>query len=573
MFDVLFKYWPFFATLALLIMLSIYILYNYFSAKEFDQRSNEIIKRVKVLYKIPIKNKLANLEKMARYSDVYAKGYKIWSAKYRDIIENELHGVTLWLDHIKEAREDRDYHRAQGLIAELLPKLEVLELKVNSLNDELEKSREVEKLQKKELERNRERWTKLKNAYSTSRALLHDFHKYLDSVVISIDDKFKLCNKYINEGKASDARKIITSIEDQLIEFGKAIETIPDITSLCKDVIPNSLARLEERVKYGRSNSISFIKIQFEKTSHDIRTDCALVLEYIENDKINEAIELCNIIHHDQRNLEAKIEAEFKAQIAISEFYPTVRARFEELANIISEIEPEIKKAVETSKLSNEDLEIVSSLKGAFENVCNKADKLELALRDKLKHSMVELLSGVEYLDKLISETKLIFDRQITVLKTADISSNRASKELREQNLALIQLENELITTKYKIKKAEDIKQITMIKKRLDKLTDDIKNTDVNVSLINKELTKTRDEIGVLTQYISNKLKTAKLSEKAIVYANRYIASDSTMPKVITAAQVRFENGDYDECLSGLLTKFKKLNIDVSAELGGEISD
>lgn len=573
MIEVLKQYWILLAILVLFMMLALYVLYTYFASKDFDKRYKEIIKRVKVIYYIPIKNKLDNLEKMAKYSDIYKRGVVIWSRMYNDIVDNELTGVSAWLEHIKNARDDRDYDKASSLIAELLPKIEVLELKVNALNDQLDKAREVEILQKKELERNKERWSKLKIAYNTSRPLLHEFHTYLDGVIKGVDTQFSSCIVAINEGRADEARKTIDRIEDNLIEFGKAIDTIPDISSLCNHVIPDNLDKLTEKVNEGRLKSIGFHHLNFEKAVQDIKSDCARVLELIEKDKINEAIELCNTLHHEELTLEKKVEAEFTAAIAIGEFYPKIKSNFDDLTMVISDVEPEIKKAVETAKLSEEDLQIVAELKDSFKNVRKIANKLEGAIRNKLQHSTVELLKGIEYLDKMIVKTKLTFERQITVLKTADISAKRASNEIKEQNFALIQMENSLLTCKYKLEKADELKQIVDIKIKLDKLTDDLKKPDTILSSINKELTITRELIGLLSDTINKKLKTVALAEQAIVVGNRYLGTDPKFDKALIASQVRFDSGNYDESLSGLLKTFKKFSIDVTDELGGELDE
>ena len=520
---------------------------------ELDIEKNQLI-NVKILSEI---TKVRALVK----TDNLKKKLEDWDSTFNKIKDKMLPELT---DEISEVDFLVDKYDFKGAIR----KMASIEMKIDKLRRQSQKLIEEIQIITNSEERNRALITKLKVEYRELQSKFNNNEKEYGDLVKILKKEFKKTDeKFIKFESAMDnndyveVEKIIESLENKLNWLKEILESIPTILLMATVLIPGKIE--ETKLQYSRmirdGFPLDYLKVDYN--IEEINKKVKLILSNVEKLELDDVeIELKTILEYFN-TLFGDFEKEKECKDLYKEGSKKFRYKLEKVNKVVYDIYIQIDDIKVTYDLTDEEIHRFSTLNKNLEEInVNYKNLLEQGKTKTIAYT--KLHDDLETIELKLSRLQDDLDYQLKSITSMKDDEYRAKEQLntiqdllKQSKLKLKDYKLPVIPSSYYVELKEAQDAIKEIVKELDK-------KPIVIKILNIRVDTARDLVFKIYNKTNDMIKISSLSEKMIIYGNRYRSTYKEIEQGLEKATTLFYKGQYEESLKTSIEAIKIVEID-----------
>lgn len=515
--------------------------------KKYKKEIEELDIRKNNLIGVPVLSEITKVKELIKTDNLKNK-LDDWDNTFTTIRDEKIPELTDLISEADFLIDRKDYKQA-------VKKITNIEIEINSLKKKTDHLLEEVKLITNSEERNRALITKLKivyredqNKFERSKKEYGVIADYLEKEIDNIDDLFAKFEKAMDNNDYVSVEKKINLLDDKITKLGKLLEDIPTIVLMATVLVPN---KIDEAITYYyrmKRDGYPLDYLNVEYNIKEIKNKIDNIMENLKKLELGESIiELKTFIEYFNE-LYNDFDKEKECKDLFRQNIKEFSYKIDNINKVVRDIYLQIDDIKYNYNLSDEDINKFSILNKNLEKI-NQDYKI-LVDQGKMKtFAYSKLVDELNGLSLKLSRLQDDLDFQLRSITSMKDDETRA----REQ---LATIENLLKKAKYRLK---DYKipvipsgyyiELTEAQDAIREIIKELDRKPIVIKILNIRVDTARDLVFKIYNKTNDMIKIASMSEKIIIYGNRYRSSYEEIDIALTKAEELFKRGKYKESL------------------------
>ena len=515
--------------------------------KKYKKEIEELDIRKNNLIGVPVLSEITKVKELIKTDNLKNK-LDDWDNTFITIRDEKIPELTDLISEADFLIDRKDYKQA-------VKKITNIEIEINSLKMKTDHLLEEVKLITNSEERNRALITKLKivyredqNKFERSKKEYGVIADYLEKEIDNIDDLFAKFEKAMDNNDYVSVEKKINLLDDKITKLGKLLEDIPTIVLMATVLVPN---KIDEAITYYyrmKRDGYPLDYLNVEYNIKEIKNKIDNIMENLKKLELGESIiELKTFIEYFNE-LYNDFDKEKECKDLFRQNIKDFSYKIDNINKVVRDIYLQIDDIKYNYNLSDEDINKFSILNKNLEKI-NQDYKI-LVDQGKMKtFAYSKLVDELNGLSLKLSRLQDDLDFQLRSITSMKDDETRA----REQ---LATIENLLKKAKYRLK---DYKipvipssyyiELTEAQDAIREIIKELDRKPIVIKILNIRVDTARDLVFKIYNKTNDMIKIASMSEKIIIYGNRYRSSYEEIDIALTKAEELFKRGKYKESL------------------------
>lgn len=516
-------------------------------SKRYKKEIEELDIKKNSLIGVPVLSEITKVKELIKTDNLKEK-LDDWDNTFTTIRDEKIPELTDLISDADFFIDKKDYKQAIRKMANIEIEINALKRKMDNLLDEVKVITNSE-------ERNRALITKLKivyreyqNKFERTKKEYGEIATYLEEEMDDIDKLFAQFEKAMDNNDYVSVEKKINLLDDKITRLGKLLEDAPTIVLMATVLVPN---KIDEAITYYyrmKRDGYPLDYLNVEYNIKEIKTKIDNIMDNLKKLELGESIiELKTFIEYFN-DLYNDFDKEKECKDLFRQNIKELGYRIDNINKVVRDIYLQIDDIKYNYNLSDEDINKFSLLNKNLEKI-NKDYKI-LVDQGKMKtFAYSKLVDELNGLSLKLSRLQDDLDFQLRSITSMKDDETRA----REQ---LATIENLLKKAKYRLK---DYKipvipssyyiELTEAQDAIREIVKELDKKPIVIKILNIRVDTARDLVFKIYNKTNDMIKLASMSEKVIVYGNRYRSSYEEIDVALNKAEELFKRGKYKESL------------------------
>ena len=509
--------------------------------KKILKEIDNLEKEKNLLINVPVLNELSKVEALVKSNKKLEDRYNGWKLKF-EVIENEtipyINDMLIELDFAVDKSKAKEIYEK---IAEIEIKLYEIKAKIKNIMSEIKEITSSEERNRASVIKLKARYRKLKKKFTETKADYEETAK-------TIEKRFEEFEYVMEKKDYEEVIYVVKGLTEMIDHMTIVIDEIPEIMLMGKSLIP----------KRTEDVSSEYIKLTREGYQLDY-----LNVEYniVETEKkVNSIFDRVRVLNLEDVTFELKTILEyfdslfndFETEKLTRKYYTEGLANFnkkrkhvDKLLNAVQSGLPEMRKHY---NLTDDTLDSVKLLNTEFDGIVKDYEKLETLDRN---HTFPFSKLNAELEIIMLKLTKLSEKLNAILQKVGNLKDDeeRARGQLEDIKLLLKQSKYQIRKNRLPIIPDNYYVELREASDAIKEIQVELSKKPLDVDTLNVRVDTARDLVFKLHNTTAEMVKTALLSEYAIVYGNRYRSSKPVINEGLIKAENLFFKGEYKKSL------------------------
>ena len=534
----------FLAIIAIVIVLNII---QSFSKKRVKQTLEKLEIDKNDIEGTPIQSELSKIDSFLKNEKLESK-YNDWQERLNLIKNEEIPKISDLLLDADHTILQNGYGRATHKIAKLEMEIYRVRATAEKLLDEIKEITTCE-------EKNRSIVTGLKANYRELYKKFKDMEKDFGSIqkVVSIQFeniayKFDDFEKAMENNEYNEVTTVIKSIDETLKHMELVIEEVPSIELLANEIIPKQINEVETTYyeMVGEGYPLDYLNVEYN-------------IEEAKK-KISDVLTRANILNLEDSLFELKLLKEyfdsvfedFEREKIERKTYEDASKKFKEklnkINNLLREIYSQIGDIKSVYNFSDSDMELLEEVNNDVKTI-NDDYKVLLDHTSNNTFAYSHLTGEIEDLKARLNEIEDRLDNSLDAIGSMREDELRARQQLEEVKIILKESKNKIREYNFPVIPKSYFVELNEAQDAIKEVAKELKKMPITIGVLNTRVDTARDLSLKLFSKTKDLLKTAKFSEMAIVYGNRYRTNTEELDRNLSFSETLFYKGEYQKSL------------------------
>ena len=516
--------------------------------KKILKEIDNLEKEKNLLINVPVLNELSKVEALVKSNKKLEDRYNGWKLKF-EVIENEtipyINDMLIELDFAVDKSKAKEIYEK---IAEIEIKLYEIKVKIKNIMSEIKEITSSEERNRASVIKLKARYRKLKKKFTETKADYGETAKTIELQFETIEKRFEEFEYVMEKKDYEEVIYVVKGLAEMIDHMTIVIDEIPEIMLMGKSLIP----------KRTEDVSSEYIKLTREGYQLDY-----LNVEYniVETEKkVNSIFDRVRVLNLEDVTFELKTILEyfdslfndFETEKLTRKYYEEGLANFnkkrkhvDKLLNAVQSGLPEMRKHY---NLTDDTLDAVKLLNTEFDGIVKDYEKLETLDRN---HTFPFSKLNAELEIIMLKLTKLSEKLNAILQKVGNLKDDeeRARGQLEDIKLLLKQSKYQIRKNRLPIIPDNYYVELREASDAIREIQVELSKKPLDVDTLNVRVDTARDLVFKLHNTTAEMVKTALLSEYAIVYGNRYRSSKPVINEGLIKAENLFFKGEYKKSL------------------------
>ena len=532
----------------LVIIVALIIIVKNKRKKKIANEITNLEKEKNMLINVPVLNELSKVEALVKNNAKLEEKYNTWKMKFQ-LIENET--IPLINDMLIEADFAMDKEKYKDIyvrISEIEIKLCEIKTKIKKILSEIKEITSSEERNRATVIKLKALYRKLKKRFEETKADYEETTKTIELQFETIEKRFEEFEQVMERRDYEEVIYVVKGLTEMLEHMTIVIDEIPEIMLMGKNLIP----------KRTEDVSSEYIKLTREGYQLDY-----LNVEYniVETEKkVNAIFDRVRVLNLEDVTFELKtildyfdsLFNDFETEKITRKYYEEglidfnkKRKHIDKILNSVANNLPLMQKHY---NLTDDTLNSVNLLKEEYDEIIRDYDKLE-QLDKNHSFPFSKLNSELEII--MLKLTKLNEKLNHILQKVSNLKDDeeRAKGQLEDIKLLLKQSKYQIRKNRLPIIPDVYYVELTEAGEAIKEIQKELSKKPIDVDTLNVRVDTARDLVFKLHNTTAEMVKSALLSEYAIVYGNRYRSSKQIINEGLIKAEKLFFKGEYKKSL------------------------
>ena len=554
-----------FFIIAVILVTVVLVLLSKHRNKVLREEVEQLDKEKNLIISTPVYSELAKVESIVK-NDKMEEKYKNWQKRFEVIKEEKINNINDMINELDIATSTKNYKDIDHKLAKV--EMEVYKVR-ESANNLLNEIREITVSE----EKYRSIVTKLKAKY---RKLISEFNNHksnYDNISEAIELQFENIEKrfldfenVMEKNEYDEVAHIVKALDTMIDHMGLVVVEVPDLVLLSEKLIPKRIEEIllvhEEMVEKGFNLEYLNINYNMEECNKNVST----------------IIDRIRVLNLDDCMFELKTMLDYLDSILNNfENEKLSRKKFEELAvdfskklkktnRIVKDIFSQIEDIKNMYDLNDNDIKEVEEIKKHLSSL-TKDYKTLINNQENSLEPYSFLFKQLENYDNLLVQLENNLDITLKSLGSMHDDEIRAREQLDEIRSLLKQCKLKIRSYKLPIIVNNYFIELSEANDAIDEIVKELNRKPIMIKVLNTRVDTARDLVLKLYNTTNDMIKTAQLSEMAIVYGNRYRSEMKEIDKGLENAELLFHKGNYREALEVSLSSIELIDKNIHQKL------
>lgn len=516
--------------------------------KKILKEIDNLEKEKNLLINVPVLNELSKVEALVKSNKKLEDRYNGWKLKF-EVIENEtipyINDMLIELDFAVDKSKAKEIYEK---ISEIEIRLYEIKAKIKNIMSEIKEITSSEERNRASVIKLKARYRKLKKKFTETKADYEETAKTIELQFETIEKRFEEFEYVMEKKDYEEVIYVVKGLTEMIDHMTIVIDEIPEIMLMGKSLIP----------KRTEDVSSEYIKLTREGYQLDY-----LNVEYniVETEKkVNSIFDRVRVLNLEDVTFELKTILEyfdslfndFETEKLTRKYYTEGLANFnkkrkhvDKLLNAVQSGLPEMRKHY---NLTDDTLDSVKLLNTEFDGIVKDYEKLETLDRN---HTFPFSKLNAELEIIMLKLTKLSEKLNAILQKVGNLKDDeeRARGQLEDIKLLLKQSKYQIRKNRLPIIPDNYYVELREASDAIKEIQVELSKKPLDVDTLNVRVDTARDLVFKLHNTTAEMVKTALLSEYAIVYGNRYRSSKPVINEGLIKAENLFFKGEYKKSL------------------------
>lgn len=533
--------------IAIVFVLITFVVTRKKTSKKYKDKVNELDIEKNQLINVKVLSEITKVRGLVKTDNLQHK-LDDWDHTFNYIKDEMLPQITDEISDVDFLIDRHDYKNA-------VKKMAGIELEIDKLRRKSKKLIEEIQIITNSEERNRAVITKLKVEYRELQGKFSrcskeygELKETIQKEFDKVDEKFLAFEDAMDHNDYVEVEKIVIVIEQEINRLKDILENIPSLLLMASVLIPGKID--EARVQYSRMQRDGYPMdyLNVEYNLDEIHKKTEEIMRKIRNLDMNDAdIELKTILDYFN-SLFNDFDKEKECKDSFKEGCKKFRYKLEKVNKVVYDIYIQIDDIKVTYDLTDEEINRFSVLNRNLENI-NEDFKLLLEHGKTKTFAYSKLYDELDGLGVKLSRLQDDLDYQLKSITSMKDDEYRAKEQLstiqdllKKAKLKLKDYKLPVIPSSYYVELKEAQDAIREIMKELDK-------KPIVIRILNIRVDTARDLVFKIYNKTNDMIKISMLSEKMILYGNRYRSTYPEVDQGLERATTLFYKGQYQQSL------------------------
>lgn len=511
--------------------------------KKYKDVINELDVEKNKLIGVSILSEFSKVKELVKTDNLKHK-LDDWDNIFKNIKDSEVPKLNDLILETEFLVDKKEYKQA-------IKKIAYIEMQIMELRKKSEKLVEEIKLITTSEERNRSLITKLKINYREIESKFSRTKKDYGEIAEFIEKEFKNIEKEFQDFEdAMDVNdyvlveKIVTSLEEKINNMKVIIEEVPSIVLTATVLLPNRIEEMTTIYFRMLRDGYPLDYLNVEYNFKEIKEKISKIIEELKKLNIGESkIELRTMLEYFD-TLYNDFYKEKECKDIFKEDTKTLKNKLDKIKKIVKDIYLQIDDIKSTYDLTDEAINKFSILNKNLEQISEDYKAL-ISHGNGHTFAYSKLVDELNGLNIKLSRLQDDLDYQLRSITSMKDDETRAKEQLDSIKKLLKQSKNKLneykipvIPSSYFIELKEAQDAIREVMKELDK-------KPIVIKILNIRVDTARDLVFKIYNKTNDMVKSVKMSEKIIIYGNRYRSEYPLINEALDKATSLFYKGQY----------------------------
>lgn len=535
--------------IAIILVIITFVVTRRKASKRYRNKVNELDIEKNQLINVKILSEITKVRDLVKTDNLQHK-LDDWDKSFNYIKDEMLPKITDAISDVDFLIDKHDYKNAIRKMTNIELEIDRLKRKSNKLISEIQIITNSE-------ERNRALITKLKIGYRELQAkferCIKEYGEVADSIneeFEKIDKKFQLFEKAMDQNDYVEVEKIVIVIEEDIENIKKILDNVPSIVLMASVLIPGKIE--EAKVMYSRmirdGYPLDYLNVEYNL--EEISRKSKEIMENVKKLDVNVSesnIELKTMLDYFN-NLFGDFDKEKESKDSFKEGCKKFRLKLEKVNKVVYDIYVQIDDIKVTYDLTEEEINRFSLLNKNLE-IINEDFKILLEHGKTKTFAYSKLHDELDGLAIKLSRLQDDLDYQLRSITSMKDDEYRAKEQLttiqdllKKAKYKLKDYKLPVISSSYYVELKEAQDAIREIVKELDK-------KPIVIKILNIRVDTARDLVFKIYNKTNDMIKASMMSEKMIIYGNRYRSTYPEVEQGLEKATTLFYKGQYEKSL------------------------
>lgn len=515
--------------------------------KKYKKEIEELDIRKNNLIGVPVLSEITKVKELIKTDNLKNK-LDDWDNTFTTIRDEKIPELTDLISEADFLIDRKDYKQA-------VKKITNIEIEINSLKKKTDHLLEEVKLITNSEERNRALITKLKivyredqNKFERSKKEYGVIADYLEKEIDNIDDLFAKFEKAMDNNDYVSVEKKINLLDDKITKLGKLLEDIPTIVLMATVLVPN---KIDEAITYYyrmKRDGYPLDYLNVEYNIKEIKNKIDNIMENLKKLELGESIiELKTFIEYFNE-LYNDFDKEKECKDLFRQNIKEFSYKIDNINKVVRDIYLQIDDIKYNYNLSDEDINKFSILNKNLEKI-NQDYKI-LVDQGKMKtFAYSKLVDELNGLSLKLSRLQDDLDFQLRSITSMKDDETRAREQLATIETLLKKAKYRLKDYKIPVIPSSYYIELTEAQDAIREIIKELDRKPIVIKILNIRVDTARDLVFKIYNKTNDMIKIASMSEKIIIYGNRYRSSYEEIDIALNKAEELFKRGKYKESL------------------------
>ena len=495
----------------------------------------------------PVLLELSKLEPIIKNEKMEEK-YQKWQDEFAYIKDEELPKIDDLLIELDTLIDKKEYNLAKSKISKCEIGLYKAKERANYLLDQIKEITLSEEKYRNIITKLKTKYRELNKEYQDHKNLYEEMAEAIELQLENIEKRFLEFETAMDQNQYTDVVHIVKALDTMIEHMEIVISEVPDLLLMCKQMIPKRIKEIEDTKEKMESDGYPLDFLSIDDNMAEAKKNVSVILDRIKVLNLEDCMfELKTILDYLD-SIFVAFEKERLSRNVYEEASKDFEKKLNKTVKLVTDIYEQLDDIENMYDLNKEDVKIIDEVNKDLIVIKDDYHKMLEKVKNKATpYSSVN--DEVEKLSNRLKQVESTLDIALKSLGNMYEDEQRAREQLEEIERLLKECKEKM--REYKLPVIEDryFVELSEANEAILEVIKELSKKPIAIKTLNTRVDTARDLVLKLYNTTVSMIKTAKMSEMAIVYGNRYIPLHEDIEEGINRARNLFFKGDYTSSL------------------------
>ena len=495
----------------------------------------------------PVLLELSKLEPIIMNEKMEEK-YQKWQDEFAYIKDEELPKIDDLLIELDTLIDKKEYNLAKSKISKCEIGLYKAKERANYLLDQIKEITLSEEKYRNIITKLKTKYRELNKEYQDHKNLYEEMAEAIELQLENIEKRFLEFETAMDQNQYTDVVHIVKALDTMIEHMEIVISEVPDLLLMCKQMVPKRIKEIEDTKEKMESDGYPLDFLSIDDNMAEAKKNVSVILDRIKVLNLEDCMfELKTILDYLD-SIFVAFEKERLSRKVYEEASKDFEKKLNKTVKLVTDIYEQLDDIENMYDLNKEDVKIIDEVNKDL--IVIKDDHHKMLEKVKNKATPYSSVNDeVEKLSNRLKQVESTLDIALKSLGNMYEDEQRAREQLEEIERLLKECKEKM--REYKLPVIEDryFVELSEANEAILEVIKELSKKPIAIKTLNTRVDTARDLVLKLYNTTVSMIKTAKMSEMAIVYGNRYIPLHEDIEEGINRARNLFFKGDYTSSL------------------------